>query len=90
MSINEVLNIIFLCFYISLKAELDKIKKEKDAVVKEKEEFRINLTKLTKNSENEITELKKQLNEANQKVHVSQSKIDGELKSCYIFFEEKI
>ena len=68
LDLNEQVN--------SLREEIAKAKKEKEFMAKERDDVKNILNLSNKSSENEITALNKQLDEANQKLHISQLKID--------------
>ena len=70
--------LIFLLF-LRLRGELSNVKKEKELIIKERDEVKLNLNKSNKNSNDEITSLRMKLEEANLKLQVSQLKIDGML-----------
>ena len=61
----------------SVRSDYEKIKKERENFLKSKDLLEKNLKQSNQSSTSEIEQLRSELNEANQKLIVSQNKIDG-------------
>ena len=60
-----------------MRSDYEKIKKERENFLKAKDLLEKNLKESMTSSTNEIEQLKSELNEANQNLKASQTKIDG-------------